>query len=83
VTSIIRTPTLLFSIASALYWRGIEAFWGGLRSAYAVAYESSPPTVATWLVTVVPTIIYALICALFFHWVARRLAKKIYISKGE
>ena len=81
--NVVRLPALIFAALSALYWSGVQAFWMLSSTAYANAYAQKPPLAIDLTVTATPTAIYMLVCVLFCHWLALRVARHLSKSEGQ
>ena len=72
----IRRPAMAFAVLSALYWALISDLWRSLRGVN-LTDGSLQPIYEDWLLNGLPAIIYAVVCLLFCHWLARRVARQI------
>ena len=77
----IRRPAILFSLLSAFYWLTFQSF-GQLVFSSRTASQR-PDMWVVWLLTSLPAILYAIICLLFCHWLARRVARQIAALPGN
>ena len=70
----VRRPAILFALFSAIYGMMVQGIW---QVAFLGLAPSHPQPFPIWLVTSLPAIVYAVICLLFCHWLARRVARQI------
>ena len=72
----VRRPAILFALLSATYWLMVQSFWHFAMESPTV-YHRPPAASVIWLFNGLPAIIYAVICLVFCHWLARRVVRQI------
>ena len=73
----VRFSGLGFAVASVLFWHSVIVLRDVVPAVQQTAYDSEPGLLQDWLMTGLPSIIYGLLCVLFCHWFARRIASKL------
>ena len=73
----IRFSALGLAVASALYWQLVLMLHDVVPAVQQAAYNSEPGLLQSWLMTGLPSIIYGLLCVLFCHWFARKIANRL------
>ena len=72
----IRRPAIAFALLSAFYWAIFSDLGSSVRATY-TASRSHMPLYEDWLLNGLPAIVYAVVCLLFCHWLARRVARQV------
>jgi hypothetical protein len=72
----IRRPAIAFALLSAIYWALVSDLGRSLRGVHLTG-GALQPIYEDWFVNGLPAIIYAVVCLLFCHWLARRVARQV------
>jgi len=72
----VRRPATIFALLSAIYWALVSDLGRSLRGVN-LTDGALQPLYEDWLVNGLPAIIYAVVCLLFCHWLARRVARQV------
>ena len=73
----VRLSGLGLAVASALYWQLVIMIRDVVPAVQQAAYNSEPGLLQAWFMTGLPLIIYGLLCVLFCHWFARKIAYRL------
>jgi hypothetical protein len=76
----VRRLSILFAVASAIYWEGIAWFLSILNP---IAGIDAAPYWMVMLANAVPASLYAVITLVFCHWLARRVVKQVLERSGQ
>lgn len=74
---LVRFAAIVFTIVSTSFWLMATSITMKDGNIVLVQSTKSASYVTSYLFYAVPTLLYAVLCALFCHWFARRVVKHV------
>ncbi len=74
---LVRFAAIVFTIVSTSFWLMATSITMKAGNIVLVQSAKSASYVTAYLFYAVPTLLYAVFCALFCHWFARRVVKHV------